>query len=93
MEKKIRDFTDNELLLELKRREDIRNSTWPKEYKTKVCIEVDDDDKLKDFLQDQCGFQEESDEFDDVSGKLLDIPVNLKVDSNGTVEVSICNNK
>jgi len=87
--KELQKYSDDELQRELERRERIKNSDWPKTVKINVFIDFFDttEDQLGVFLSDECGFHEDSDEYDKaVSG--VDASLILEVDRDGNAKVA-----
>jgi hypothetical protein len=83
----IKELTYEQLQAELSRRDAIKNSKWPKTFDVVVHHEGDEDEDTINFLVNECGFIDGSDEFRKASSVAYEIILNCKVSSDGEAEI------
>ena len=77
----------SELLAEVKRREGIQNSKWPKPFVLILSHESDEDEAYLKFLENECGFIPDSTEYDRALGVAKHVELSCEIDSDGTTRV------
>jgi len=84
----LREYSDEDLRAELKRRDDIKNSEWPKKFVITASIDVEDNEAFTKFLDEQCGFHGESPEYNRAINVLYDTCFGIEIARDGRVNIT-----
>ena len=81
----LREYSEEQIQEELQRRANIRDGDWPKKFN--LLFKPEDEDELTDFLEDKCGFYENTDCYTKVLESLSELDLTIEISKDADIKV------